>query len=134
MSETFIWRISPVTGSMVRTVLVVEVEVGVGFRVRLPFTVRSVMVAVLEVRVLLMMLAREAVPVAVMLVPVAFPKSRLVMEARAADRKLVRKLPELTMFSEVVVPVKVKLFKVSIEVVDNTPFTVDSRVLEASPV
>jgi hypothetical protein len=38
------------------------------------------------------------------------------------------------MFSEVVVPVKVKLFKVSIEVVESIPFTVDSRVLEASPV
>jgi hypothetical protein len=79
MSETFIWRISPVTGSMVRTVSVVEVEVGVGLIVKLPFTVRSVMVAVLEVRVLLMMLAREAVPVAVMLVPVALSKIRLEM-------------------------------------------------------
>jgi hypothetical protein len=79
MSETFIWRISPVTGSMVRTVSVVEVEVGVGFRVRLPFTVRSVMVAVLEVRVLLTMLAKLAVPVAVMLVPVALSKNRLEM-------------------------------------------------------
>lgn len=79
MSETFICRISPVTGSMVRTVSVVEVEVGVGLIVKLPFTVRSVMVAVLEVRVLLMMLAREAVPVAVMLVPVALSKIRLEM-------------------------------------------------------
>jgi hypothetical protein len=64
---------------MVRTVSVVEVEVGVGLIVRLPFTVRSVMVAVLEVRVLLMMLAREAVPVAVMFVPVALSKIRLEM-------------------------------------------------------
>lgn len=64
---------------MVRTVSVVEVEVGVGLMVRLPFTVRSVMVAVLEVRVLLTMLAREAVPVAVKLVPVALSKIRLEM-------------------------------------------------------
>jgi hypothetical protein len=53
------------------------------------------MVAVLEVRVLLTMLARSAVPVAVMLVPVAFPKRRLVMEAVRALRKLEKKLVEV---------------------------------------
>lgn len=54
--------------------------------------VRLVIVAVLEVKVLLTMLARSAVPVAVMLVPVAFPKSRLVMEAVRALKKLEKKL------------------------------------------
>jgi ubiquinone biosynthesis protein Coq4 len=78
--------------------------------------------------------ARLAVPVAVMLVPVAFPKRRLVMEARAADRKLVRKLPELTMLAEVVVPVRLIAFNWLIEVVETTPLTVDCIVLEAPPV
>lgn len=124
---------------MVRTVLVVEVEVGVGLMVRLPLTVRSVMVAVLATRLVVLvvvatMLARLAVPVAVMSVPVADPKSKLVMEARTEEKKLVRKLPELTMFSEVVVPVRLRLLRVLMEVVERTPFTVDSRVLEASPV
>ena len=42
--------------------------------------------------------AKSAVPVAVILVPVALPKSKLVMAPVTADRKLVRKLPLLTMF------------------------------------
>jgi hypothetical protein len=46
---------------------------------RLPETVRSVMVAVLEVRVLFTMLARLAVPVAVIFVPVALSNNRLEM-------------------------------------------------------
>jgi hypothetical protein len=78
--------------------------------------------------------ASVAVPVAVMLVPVAFPKRRLVMEASAADRKLVRKLPLFTMLAEVVVPVRLRLFRVPMVVVETTPFTVETRELAASPV
>jgi hypothetical protein len=66
-----------------------------------------------------------------MLVPVALPKRRLVIEARAEDKKLVRKLPEFTMFCEVVVPVRLIAFRVSMEVVETMPFTVDCMVLEA---
>lgn len=97
---------------------------------------RSVMVALVElklVEVVLVatMLARLAVPVAVMFVPVALSNSKLEIYEEIADKKLVKKFPELTMFSEVVVPVRFKPFRVEILVVAVTPFTVVVRVLEA---
>ncbi len=87
-------------------------------------TVALVADRLVEVVVVATMVAREAVPVAVMLVPVALPKRRLVIEARAEDKKLVRKLPEFTMFCEVVVPVRLIAFRVSMEVVETMPFTI----------
>jgi hypothetical protein len=45
---------------------------------------------------------------------------------------LVRKFPELTIFCEVVVPVRFTLFNDPIEVDDTTPFTVEVIVFEAS--
>lgn len=78
--------------------------------------------------------ARLAVPVAVIFVPVAFPKSEFVILARADEKKFVRKLPEFTMFCEVVVPVRFRLLRVPIVVVDTTPFTLDTREFAASAV
>jgi hypothetical protein len=125
---------------VVRTLPEVVAETGTDRLVKVALVpTRLVVVALVadklvEVVLVATTVAKLAVPVAVMLVPVALPKSKLVMEARAAERKLVRKLPEFTMFSEVVVPVRLMAFSWLMEVVETTPLTVDCMVLEAPAV
>lgn len=86
-----------------------------------------------------MIVARLAVPVAVMFVvamfvPVALSKNRFVKYPYTADIRLEIIFPLFWIFSEVVVPVRFMLFKVFIVVVEITPFTVDTRELDASAV
>jgi hypothetical protein len=76
--------------------------------------------------------ANVAVPVAVMLVPVAFVNSRFVIYPVTADNTFVTKFPEFEMFCEVVVPVKLRLLSSVIVVVDTLPFTVE--VIKFAPV
>jgi hypothetical protein len=100
---TVVVAIDPAT-LVVRTLPEVVAEVGTERVVKVALVLtKSVIVAVLEVRVLLTMLAREAVPVAVMLVPVAFPNNRLVMEAVMAFRISAKKLLVVALVMEALV-------------------------------
>jgi hypothetical protein len=105
MLATEICFTSPVIGSIVSTVFADVVDVGVGFRVSVPSTVRSVIVAVFEVRVLFMIFARLAVPVAVMFVPVAFVKNRFCIYPVRAESIDEKKFVDVALVKIVLVPV-----------------------------